>query len=342
MVKALPKVSILINNFKKTDHLESCLSSLMNTRYQNIELIVMDCCTPNFEEWIITRFPAARFVHLDEDIGAAAQRNIALKHADKLSKYVCFIDDDIVVTPDWLINIVSQMEGDESIGAMQPILFNYDDKQKIDSLGHLMTYTGYPYKIQGTNENLLKLQSKKVMDIFYAETAVVVVRYDVLRAMSSTLEPFDGDYFMHWYDVDLSWRLWLMGYRVVITSESVCYHDRGVSGSLNKLKPENIFKNTRNRLITLLKNYELPFLVKFLPLTLFLEITKTVALICYRPDHSRATIKAIFWVLSHPNYIRQKRQKYRKHFVQTNSKLSSVFIHTNLVHLYRELRRHYE
>jgi len=335
-----PKVSILVNNFKGTTDLKNCLNALLKTDYPNYEVLVMDCCTPNFSEWI-NKFPTIKSIHQENDIGTAQQKNIAFKHSDKNSKYVCFIDDDIIVSSDWLKNLVNQIENDDTIGMIQPILLGKTDHKSIDSLGHLMSHTGYIYKIPLTKENFEKLKSMKTMDIFYAETAIVVSRRELLDNLTQNGEPFDGDYFIGWDDIDLSWRVWLQGFRVIITSESICYHDRGHSSGLKNEKALLVFRISRNRLLTLLKNYELPNLLKYYPITIMMEFVKALMLLRYKPDHAYATMRGIFWPLTHLNYVLHRRSKFRNSIKVYNNKFSSVFVKTNMRYLRKEFDRHY-
>ena len=336
----IPKISIIINNFKNTKHLDISLQAHQKERYPNSEIIVVDSCTPNFDEWI-KKYENIKHFHSDTHLGPCVGKNVGFQQSDPNSKYICFMDDDVMVTPNWLSNMVLEMERDEKIGAISPILFDYKDKSKIDSLGHLMTYTGYQYKIPCNKENLAKLKAKKISDIFYAETAVVLVRRDLLNRLSKSMEPLDGDYFIHWYDIDLSWRLWLMGYRVVITAESICYHDRGVSSGAWKLKSENIFMGTRNRLITLLKYYEKSYIFKFFLVTVCLEILRGLVLLSRRPDHAKATFKAIFWVLFNPRYVLKKRAQYRYSLTESNDKLKGIFVKTKISDLMNAYKSNY-
>jgi len=337
----IPKVSIIISNFKTTKHLDLSLTAHQKNAYPNSEIIVVDSCSPNFAEWI-KKYKNVKSVHSETHLGPCVSKNIGFQKSDPNSKYVCFMDDDVMVTSGCLENMVNLLEEDQTIGAVSPVLFDYTDKSKIDSLGHFMTYTGYPYKISCTNENLNLLKSKKIMDIFYAETAVVVIRRDLLCRLDENLEPFDGDYFIHWYDIDLSWRIWLIGFRVIITSESFCYHDRGISGGAWKLKPHNIFLSTKNRLTTFLKYYETSKIFKFFPTMIFLEFLRAFALLSKRPDHAKATFHAIFWVLFHPKFIMHKRKKFRKPLTESNDKLSKVFVKTKISYLKNEFKRHYK
>ena len=335
-------MSFIVTNFKQISELGLSLDALLQTGYPNMELIVVDCCTPNFEEWMKEKYPVIRSLHFSEDIGTAAQRNAGFQLSDKVSKYVCFIDDDVVVIPGWIDNIIKLMENDEEIGAVQPLRFNFHHRSQIDGLGYLMTRTGFPYRIETSQENLSKLRSNKIMNIFYGETTVMIVRYKILISLGSNLKPFDDDHLYAWDDVDLGWRIWLLGYRVVITSESFCYHNRDLNTRVGKLHSSNFFYlGTRGRLISMIKNYEVSYLIKYFPLTVIIELSKSILLLYYKPDHSSAALKGIIWVLTHLRYLHKKRSKSRKNLVKKNSDLDSVFIKTSPFDLIKQFKHNW-
>lgn len=141
-----PKVSIIVTNFKNTTELEISLDALLETDYPNTELVVVDRCTLNFNEWISGKYPSLKTMHFCDDIGTAAQRNAGFQNIDQNSDYVCFIDDGVVVVPDWLDGIIELMENNKGIGAVQPLRFNHNDRSEIDGLGYHMTRTGFPYR----------------------------------------------------------------------------------------------------------------------------------------------------------------------------------------------------
>lgn len=337
-----PKVSIIVTNFKHISDLDLSLKALLRTSYPNVEFIVVDSCTPRFREWMEDNYPTIPNIHFCEDIGTAATRNSGFQRIDKKSEYVCFIDDDVIVVPEWLDGIVELMENDRDIGVVQPVRFNYKDKSEIDGLGYLMTRTGFPYRIETTTENLLKLKANKIMDIFYGETTVMVVRHEVLFRLDKSLNPFDNDHFYAWDDVDLGWRIWLLGYRVVITADSFCYHNRDVGTRVATLYDSRfIYFGTRGRFIALLKNYELSNLFKYLPVAVAIEILKSIVLLYYRPDHAMATIKGLMWGVIHFKSIMKKRATSRRPLVRRNSDLDNVFIKTSPLELVRRFKHNW-
>jgi GT2 family glycosyltransferase len=334
-----PKVSVVITNFNGVVDLDLSLSALVQTSYPNIELIVADCCTPDFNRWITEKYPTLKSIHFAEDIGIGGLRNMGFQYIDKNSEFVCFIDDDIIVNPSWLDNMVNLMELNVNIGAVHPVRFNYSDKTIIDGLGYLMTRTGFPCKIETTEENLSQLRLKRTMDIFYGETAIMLVRMKVLLNLDSALEPFDKDHYFSWEDVDLSWRIWLLNYRVVVTSESFCYHNRKIDTRKAKsLDSRYTYLVTRGRFIAMMKNYEVSYLFKYLPLALMIDFTKAVLLLYYKPQHAFATFSALFWGVSHIQYVLRRRSKYRKPITRKNKDLDNIFLKTSAIDLLRQFK----
>jgi len=340
-MKNLPLVSVLINNFKGTKDLEICLNALLKTDYSNVELFVMDCCTPDFNNWI-KKFPTVKFFHSDENVGLAEARNLAYSHSNQSADYICFMDDDIYVTPNLLSIIISFMEEYTDVGQAQPVLYQSSNKKEIDSIGHLMTRVGYPYKIPPTEENINNLKLNKSKDIFYSEGAISIVRQKIISSLSNNLKPFDTEYFLFFEDVDLSWRIWLLGYRVVIISEAFCYHDRGVSRGLGNLTSAQISRNTKNRLIMLLKNHQIVDLVKYFPITIFLEISKSLLLLRYNPGHSKVTLKSIFWVITHfPKILKKRNSSRMRDSKLFKAKSDKIFVKIKISELNRGLKLHY-
>ena len=86
---------------------------------------------------------------------------------------------------------------------------------------------------------------------------------------------FDPDYFALFEDVDLGWRLWVMGYRVAFAAESITYH-RGHSTLETQTLPKVRYLMHRNALLTILKNYDDERFQKILPLAIRLAIKRAV------------------------------------------------------------------
>ena len=68
---------------------------------------------------------------------------------------------------------------------------------------------------------------------------------------------------LFWYeDLDICWRIRLIGYKILFAPKSVVYHLEGGSGSTRSRKINNYW-SLKNRLLVLINNYETTTLVKF-------------------------------------------------------------------------------
>jgi len=57
-------------------------------------------------------------------------------------------------------------------------------------------------------------------EIFHAKGAAIAVR----KSVTDEVGLFDETFFINYEDVDLCWRIWLRGYRVVFCPRSIVYH----------------------------------------------------------------------------------------------------------------------
>ena len=85
---------------------------------------------------------------------------------------------------------------------------------------------------------------------------------------------FDKDYFYLYEDLDYAWRANLIGFKAVYVPESVVYHKFGVSMKRGSLVVR--FLTERNRILTLLKNYEARTLIRVLPKFLKQRINRVI------------------------------------------------------------------
>src|SRR4030043_754931 len=66
---------------------------------------------------------------------------------------------------------------------------------------------------------------------------------------------FDEDFFAYYEDVDLGWRLWVLGYKVVFSPKSIVYHHHhGTSKAISEDKLR--FLKERNSIYSVFKNYD--------------------------------------------------------------------------------------
>ena len=85
-------------------------------------------------------------------------------------------------------------------------------------------------------------------EVHWATGACLMVRKDVYWKAGG----LDGRFFAHNEEIDLCWRMRLMGYRIMVEPSSKVYHVGG--GTLPKGNPMKTYLNFRNNLTMLYKN----------------------------------------------------------------------------------------
>lgn len=255
-----PLVSIVILNYNGMKFIDRCLRSVLSTDYPNFEVIFVDnASTDGSLEHAKNKFGQdfrLKFVVNDRNYGFARGNNIGLEHAR--GEYIVFLNNDTEVDPNWLKELIKVMGSDPGIGVAQSKLLIMHERKRIDACGLMLTPYGF-FVERGTGE-IDRGQYDLAAEIFAAKGAVIAVRRKILDEVG----PFDADYFIFAEEVDLCWRVWLRGYRVMLVPKSVVFHV--TAGTLRAIwpggRPLYWYKNT---LITLFKNLGLKNLIKILP-----------------------------------------------------------------------------
>ncbi len=249
---SVPRVSIIIVTWNALPLLQQCLPSVVATEYANLEIIVADnASTDGSAEWIEATFPQVRVVRHPQNWRFCKGNNRAVPYAT--GDYILLLNNDVEVPPDWLDPLVDTFEQDAEIGAAQPKMLQYDDRDRFEyagGAGGFLDRVGYPFtrgRLFDTMERD-RGQYDTPRDIFWASGAALMMRRSALQRVGLLDERFD----MHMEEIDLCWRMQRAGYRIRYVPESEVYHIGGAS--LPKDAPEKTYLNFRNSLLMLYKN----------------------------------------------------------------------------------------
>ena len=112
----LPKVSIIIPTYKRTDRLVTCLEKIAeNTIYSNYEVLIgVDGVKETYDFIKGLESEKVKITFFDKHRGVAHVVSDLVNMAE--SEYVCFIGDDVEVKPGWLIYAFSACEGKYLVG----------------------------------------------------------------------------------------------------------------------------------------------------------------------------------------------------------------------------------
>jgi GT2 family glycosyltransferase len=282
-----PRVLIIIVNYNGSEYLGDCFSSLEKITYSadRIQTVVVDnASVDGSADQIAERWPAVRLIRSQQNLGFAGGNNIGMRLAlEEKFDYVYLLNQDTVVTPHFLDEVITVAEADKKIGAVQSKLLLHDRPTIINSIGNDIHFLGFAYAGgNGTPDHPLP-----VGEITYPSGAGVLIRVAALREVGL----FDEELFMYHEDVDLGWKLWLYGWRCVLAPQSVVYHKYEFSRSLKKF-----YFMERNRLLVLFRNMSLRTLCLILPALVAMQLG--MILYAFIGGWSRHELRALGYVLN--------------------------------------------
>lgn len=245
------KTSVIILNWNGASMMRKFLPSVVaNT--PDAEIVVADNgSTDESLQMLASEFPDVRIVPLDKNYGFAEGYNKAIAAVE--CEYVVLLNSDVEVPEGWLKPMVECMDANADVVACQPKLLAYHNKKCFEYAGAAGGYIdcfGYPYcrgRLFGVVEEDHG-QYDSIKDIHWATGACMLVR----RKTYMECGGLDSRFFAHNEEIDLCWRMRLLGYRIVCVPESKVYHVGG--GTLPQGNPRKTYLNFRNNLTMLYKN----------------------------------------------------------------------------------------
>ena len=216
-----PKVSVVVLNYNGTDHIDVCLSSLLDQNYPNTHIIMVDNDSPDGSGLYAQKaYPEVECILSEKNLGFARGNNLGFKRALECgADYVVALNNDVEVDRDWVAQQVQVMESYPDIGGCGSRIMCYWQRDIINSLGHEMNAWGHTWDI-GFGRRYNSSRWGVIQDVVSICGCSFMIRRQVLEKVGG----FDPDYFAYYDDVDLSIRIRGLGYRLVYIPGAVVYH----------------------------------------------------------------------------------------------------------------------
>lgn len=250
----MKKLGVIILNWNGRGLLEKFIPAASKfTISDQADLIVADNgSTDDSVEWLRRNHPEVRIISFEKNHGFAEGYNRAIELAEY--EYVTLLNSDVEVTEGWWQLILSFLENNPDVGAVQPKILSYSDKSSFEYAGAAGGYLdslGYPY-CRGRLFDVVEKDHGQYdgppADVAWASGACLTMPREVYRRLGG----LDPEFFAHMEEIDLCCRVHLAGLRVCALSGSHVYHVGGAS--LNQGNPKKTYLNFRNNLLLLHKN----------------------------------------------------------------------------------------
>ena len=297
MIKGSPGVSVVIPSFNNKKRLYRLLDSLNKTKYENLEVIVVDNSPTNeilkegkkkykWVNWI----DAGR-----KNIGQTAVYNIGFAKANP-KNYILYCDEDVVVHPNMIKNLVKRGESDNKIGIITPMILYLSDKNWVNQAGsEVNLFTGKVTIGWGPKKNFLK--GKEVQ----GSGTVMLIKRGVIDKIGG----FE-DWFLCYFDPEYCVRAQKAGFKNWYEPQAIAYHDQPKDEKLWRPRVlSRAYLLGRNRTLFMRKHGNIFIYCLFLPALFAYYLIESVRFGIFPKwvDLVRGTVVGFFYPLKEENKI---------------------------------------
>ena len=245
------KTAVVILNWNGLHHLQHYLPSVVVTT-PDVDIVVADNgSTDDSVAWLREAMPTVQIVALDKNYGFAEGYNRALAQLEGYDVFV-LLNSDIETTEGWLSPLLEQLKQNEDVAVVVPKILDDKCRSKFEyagASGGFIDILGYPF-CRGRILNCVEEdcgQYDTARDVMWGSGAAFCCRADVYNELGGLANEF----FAHQEEIDLCWRVWLSGRRVVVEPRSKVYHLGGATLSVES--PFKTMLNHRNNLAMLFR-----------------------------------------------------------------------------------------
>jgi len=233
------KASIIWLNYNSSNFIDIALMSIdsvLNLDFDDYEVVVVDNASSDgsfqrIKRYIDERKPGSikvKYVVSDVNRGYAGGMNLGWEAKDPESKYVAFLNNDLIVEQQSLRRTIDFMEGDETLAAANGLIYMRDGKRIFSaggfgsehwSFGNIC-YSAFEHECPGID---------KAHHVTYAVGTYAVVKVNAISKACPNGRPFIDETFLYLDDNLLGLMLWNKGYKVAYIPVRAGIHFEGLS-----------------------------------------------------------------------------------------------------------------
>lgn len=220
-------VTILIQAYNRIEKTKECIESILKyTKDVNYDLLLIDngSTDETFEYFKSVNYDKVRIIHLNKNISASYP--IFFYDLSWVSKYFIVIANDIIVTENWLSNLIKAAESDDKIGMVNPVSSNVSNLQQVDlkfnSLAEMQKKAA-AYNISDPTKWHERLR---------LITLGTLYKKECLYAIGWPTN--DLGFFHDFIDDDITFRVRRAGYKTILANDTWIHHNHDFRNLENK------------------------------------------------------------------------------------------------------------
>jgi len=265
--------AIIIPSWNGRELLSTCLPHLeIAIKYDGrpLEVIVVDDgSTDHTAEFVTRSFPWVKVIKLTRNMGFARACNVGATYAT--SKRLVILNNDTIVERDFIGPLLNRFD-DESVFAVTSQIFFQDKQRRREESGK--TYGVFRYGLIWLGHSSKGIdRSSPALYAGGGSTAYDRIKFLELGGFDELFRPFYGE------DVDISFRAWKRGWKVIYEPRSVVHHKH--RATISRFRSDYVEDvKIKNQLLFMWKNITSPRML--VTHFLFLPLSVSRQLIPYR------------------------------------------------------------
>ena len=224
-----PKVSIIILNWNGLEDTIECVESLKKITYPNYEVIVVDNASKGNDAQVLKE-QFGDYIHLirnNKNYGYTGGNNIGIRYAldNSCPDYLLILNNDVVVAPDFLTEMVKVAGGDDQAGIVGPKTYFYDAPNRFWLVwANVNMHKGRGLLVGFGETDEGQYDEVKQVDGYLAGSCLLIKQQLIQKCGL-----FDEAYFCYWDETDYCFRVREAGYKIIYAPCAKIWHKKSVS-----------------------------------------------------------------------------------------------------------------
>lgn len=241
------RAAVIIVNWNSGEHLRNCLQALAAQTEPAFRALVVDNASDDGSQAHVAALGDSRFslLQLDANTGFAHANNVGVRQCGEC-EFVALLNPDAIPAPDWLAQLLAAAQAHPQAAAFGSHLVATDDRDLSDGTGDVYHFSGRAWRRD--HRVPVRHSIAAAGEIFSPCAAAALYR----RSAWEQAGGLDDDFFCYMEDVDLGFRLRLLGWRARHVPASVCYH--AGSAVTGRRSDFSTYYGQRNMVWTFVKN----------------------------------------------------------------------------------------
>jgi GT2 family glycosyltransferase len=244
-------LSIIVLTWNQQQLTLDCLESLEQLIRPAAEVIVVDNGSDDDTVAAVrAAYPDVVMIENGDNLGFVGGNNAGIEHALRgNAKYIMLLNNDTILDPALVDELLAVMEADSSIGISGPKMLYFDHPHVIWCAGNRIDWrTGDSLRLQCEEEDREIVEVPR--DVDFITGCAICLRREVIESIGL----LDTRFFIYYEETDWCVRARKAGWRTVYVPEARLWHK--VSAAMGASSPATDYYMTRNVLLFLSKNLQ--------------------------------------------------------------------------------------